>query len=75
MGILQELLKTSLIDIGEVKIARATTRFGGVEGKERYVVYLPLARNYLWRVLHDMGGKVRLYIEVPEGLRAKLEAL
>jgi hypothetical protein len=72
MGVFDELLKTSLIDVGEVRIARATTRFGGVEGKERYVVYLPFARNYLWRVLHDTGEKVRVYVEIPERLKAKL---
>jgi hypothetical protein len=72
MGVLDELLKTSLIDVGEVRIARATTRFGGVEGKERYVVYLPFARNYLWRVLNESGEKVRVYVEIPERLKAKL---
>jgi hypothetical protein len=70
--VLEELLKTSLIDVGEVRVARATTRLGGVEGKDRYLVYLPSSRAYLWRLLHDTGEKVRLYLEIPERLRAKL---
>jgi hypothetical protein len=74
MGMLEELLRTNLIDIGEVKIARATTRLGGVEGRERYLIYLPTSRAYLWRALHDMGGRVRVWIEIPQKLKAKLQA-
>ena len=73
MEILKELLKMGLIDVGEVKIARASPHLGGVPGKERYVIYLPMSRAYLWRALHEFDEKVRLYIELPERVRVKLE--
>ena len=50
-----------IIDVGEVRIARLTQERGG-----RYVIYLPTTRSYLWKALHDLGVKVRVYIEVPE---------
>jgi hypothetical protein len=25
-------------------------------------------RNYLWRLLHNANAKVRIYIEIPEGV-------
>lgn len=74
INVVRELLKTKIIDIGEVKIARATTRLHGVEGRERYLVYLPSSRTYLWKALHETGERVRLFIVIPERLRAKLEA-
>jgi len=75
MGVLEELLKTNLIDVGEVKVARATTRLGGVEGKERYLIYLPLSRSYLWRAIHESGERVRLYMEIPRKLKATCREL
>jgi|GEM_PF-6967438 len=35
-------------------------------GKDRYLVYLPVSLNYLWRELHSKKVKVRVYIEIPE---------
>jgi len=69
---IEELLKSRLIDVGDVRIARATLT--GVRGKARYIIYLPMARNYLWRLLNEAGEKVRLYVEVPEGVLTKLRA-
>jgi len=65
-----ELLKNRIVDVGEVKIARSTLT--GVKGKSRYLIYLPMSRNYLWRALHESDERVRLYIEVPEDAVAKL---
>jgi len=70
--VLKELLRSELVDVGEVRIARASPHLGGVPGKERYIIYLPMNRSYLWRVLHDTGEKVRVYVEIPERLKAKL---
>jgi len=42
--------------------SRAVVRMG----KDRYLVYLPISLNYLWKELHDKGIKVRVYIEIPE---------
>ncbi|MEM1644144.1 MAG: hypothetical protein QXV30_04365 [Desulfurococcaceae archaeon] len=47
----------SLIDVGERRIARVGSK------KERYLIYLPLERNYIWRKLWELG-KIRVYIEV-----------
>lgn len=35
-------------------------------GKDRYLVYLPVSLNYLWKKLHSKKVKVRVYIEIPE---------
>jgi hypothetical protein len=63
------LSSSRIIDVGEIRIARATqdAKRGG-----RYLIYLPTTRSYLWRVLHELGVKVRVYIEVPEDALKKL---
>lgn len=60
-----ELLRQRFIDVGELRISR--TSLGKKRVGERYLIYLPLNRNYLWRVLHEKGAKVRVFIEIPEG--------
>jgi hypothetical protein len=60
---------TKAIDVGEVRIARATQ---DGKGGGRYLIYLPTTRSYLWKVLHDLGVKVRVYIEVPEDALKKI---
>ncbi len=42
--------------------SRAVVRMG----KDRYLVYLPVNLNYLWKELHEKKVKVRVYIEIPE---------
>lgn len=42
--------------------SRAVVRMG----KDRYLVYLPVNLNYLWKELHGKKVKVRVYIEIPE---------
>jgi hypothetical protein len=71
MSITEQLLKARLIDVGEIHISRTTL---GKRGGERYVIYLPLARNYLWRQLHELDVKVRVYIELPEGVGGLVKA-
>ena len=67
MGSVIKLLKlnnTDIIDIGELRISRTNLgRKGGF--RERYVIYLPVSRNYLWRALHEKKIKIRLFIEIP----------
>lgn len=70
--LIEELLRAKLIDVGEVRVARATLT--GVRGKARYLVYLPTPRNYVWKVLHESNERVRLYVEVPESVLTKLKA-
>jgi len=52
-----------VIDAGELRISRTTL---GKRGGDRYLIYLPMNRNYLWRLLHNANAKVRIYIEIPE---------
>ncbi len=35
-------------------------------GKDRYLIYLPVSLNYLWKELHSGKVRVRVYIEIPE---------
>jgi hypothetical protein len=65
MSLAEQLLKAKLIDVGEIRISRTSL---GKKGGERYVIYLPLARCYLWRQLRELNVKVRVYIELPEGV-------
>jgi len=75
MSITEQLLKAKLIDAGEIRISRTSL---GKQGGPRYLIYLPLARNYLWAKIHELGVKVRVYIELPRDVedlsKAKAEA-
>ena len=53
------LISNRLIDCGELVISKSS--LGKKRKGERYLVYLPLSRNYLWRGLH--GRKVRVFIQ------------
>jgi hypothetical protein len=53
----------SVIDAGELRISKTTL---GKRGGDRFLIYLPMNRNYLWKLLHNANAKVRVYIEVPE---------
>ncbi len=33
-------------------------------GRERYVIYLPIELNELWRELHGSKKKINVYIEI-----------
>jgi len=52
-----------IVDVGELQISKTTL---GKRGGDRYLIYLPMNRNYLWRLLHNANAKVRVYLEVPE---------
>lgn len=58
--IVEAILKSKkVIDVGEVRVTRSPAG-----DKERFLIYLPVSRNYLWRLIWDSGKKVRVYIEV-----------
>jgi hypothetical protein len=63
-SVLSALVRGGIIDVGEVHISR--TSLGRGKPEKRYLVYLPLSRNYLWKALYERGRKVRVYIEVVE---------
>jgi len=68
---IKHVLTGRIIDVGEVKITRtALGKYGGY----RFLVYLPTARNYLWEELRARGRRVRIFIELPEGVEGLAKA-
>jgi hypothetical protein len=66
-SVLVNMLSQKVIDVGEVHISR--TSLGKKKKGNRYLIYLPIGRNYLWKILHKENVKVRVFIEIPsEGL-------
>ncbi len=61
---LSRIFLPQVIDVGELKISRTTP--DKARGKARYVIYLPLARNYLWQELYEKRAVVRVYLEIVE---------
>jgi len=60
---LKHRISGELIDAGDLRVSK--TSLGRKRPGERYLIYLPLNRNYLWRALHESGVKVRVFIEIP----------
>jgi hypothetical protein len=58
-----DAITRGVVDVGELRISRTTL---GKRGGERYLIYLPLNRNYLWRELYERRVRVRVFIEIPE---------
>jgi hypothetical protein len=57
-----EFISKGLIPLGPRKITRMTSK----PERERYLIYLPLELNDLWREVYESGKKIKVYIEVPE---------
>jgi hypothetical protein len=55
-----EFISKGLILLGPKKIAKTTTN----PEKERYLMYLPLELNDLWREVYQSGKEIKVYIEV-----------
>jgi len=58
-----DMIARNIIDAGELRISKTT--LGKRKEADRYLIYLPINRNYVWRVLHQKGQKVRVYLEIP----------
>ena len=58
MSVLEILKSRRLIPLGTRKIAKL--------GYNRYVIYLPIELNYLWRELNESKSKIKIYIEIEE---------
>jgi hypothetical protein len=56
-----KFISNGLIPLGPKKITRMTTN----PEKERYLIYLPLELNDLWREVYQSGKKIKVCIEVP----------
>jgi hypothetical protein len=67
-GIL-DLLRGSFIDCGELHVSK--TSLGTKRLGNRYLIYLPLNRNYLWQTLHSSRAKVKVFVELPKNLKAE----
>lgn len=52
----KKMLEGKVLDVGQTKMARLS--------ENRFVIYLPTNRNYLWQALHKK--KVRVRIELLE---------
>jgi hypothetical protein len=55
-----EFISKGLIPLGPKKITRMTNK----PGQERYLIYLPLELNDLWREVYESGRKIKVYIEI-----------
>jgi len=55
-----EIISRGLIPLGTKRITRMTSR----PDQERYLVYLPIELNDLWREIYESGKKVKVYIEI-----------
>jgi hypothetical protein len=62
--IISKVLSQGLIDVGELRISKTRYRIGN-KLEDRFLIYLPINRNYLWRILHKKNIKVRIFIEIP----------
>jgi len=58
-----DMIARNIIDAGELKISRTT--LGKRKEADRYLIYLPINRNYVWRVLHQKNQKVRVLLMIP----------
>ena len=52
-----------IIDIGERKISRTVKEY---RGRSRYVIYLPVTRNEIWKILWERRIPVKVFLELPE---------
>jgi homoserine dehydrogenase len=64
--ILSLLISGRLLDCGELYISKST--LGKKREGLRYLIYLHSNRGYLWKLLNERKIKVRVYIELLEGL-------
>jgi len=56
---LVELLKSrKIIPLMRKKVSRL--------GETRYVIYLPIEMNELWKEIHDSKKKINIYIEITD---------
>jgi hypothetical protein len=60
-----DLLRMKFLDCGDLHVSK--TSLGVRRSGNRYLIYLPANRNYLWEMLHSSKVKVRIFVELPEG--------
>ena len=57
------LRKARVIDVGERRISRTVREY---RGRSRFVIYLPVTRNDVWRILWEKRILVKVFLELPE---------
>jgi hypothetical protein len=60
---LEMLKKIRILDIGERRISRTVREY---RGRSRYVIYLPVTRNDVWKILWEKRIPVKVFLELPE---------
>jgi hypothetical protein len=60
-----EVIKRSkVLDLGLKRISRTVRNY---KGQPRFVIYLPITRNYIWGFLWERKIPVKVFLEIPEG--------
>jgi len=55
-----EFIVKGLIPLGPKRITRMSSK----PEQERYLIYLPVELNDLWKEIYESGKKIKVYIEV-----------
>jgi hypothetical protein len=63
-AILDLLWRGRFLDCGELFVSRTTS--GRKRPGQRFLIYLPTNRNYVWKLLHEKKVRLRIYIELPK---------
>jgi hypothetical protein len=50
-----ELLRKNVVDCGKLYVSK--TSLGAKRSGERYLIYLPISRNYLWKIYPRFKNK------------------
>jgi len=58
-----DMIARNIIDAGELRISKTT--MGKKREADRYLIYLPINRNYIWQALHQKNKKVRVLLMIP----------
>jgi len=61
-------LTIKLVRSGYIHLRRRLTRSVRAEGKERFLIWLPVEHNEIWKAIWESGRTVSIFIEVPEEL-------
>lgn len=56
------VIEGTLLDCGELHVSRSTP--DKARGRGRYLIYLPINRNYLWELLWKNRVKVRVFLQI-----------
>jgi len=61
-------LAVKLVKSGYIHLRRRLTRSVSAKDKERFLIWLPVEHNEIWKAIWESGRTVSIFIEVPEEL-------